>query len=74
MTQNRQVFWTGKAPARCDITQEPITNRFIDGATRMGPWANMTPKSHKQYGIGLGTGRGQLFEKQPDGRWLKIEG
>jgi hypothetical protein len=31
-----------------------------DGATRQGPWANMCEEQHwEQYGVGLGTGRGQ---------------
>lgn len=48
---------------------------MIDGATIAGPWANMTPASWMKYGIGrLGTGYGQHYKKQPDGKWLKIEG
>jgi hypothetical protein len=48
---------------------------MIDGKTRQGPWANMTEKSWKKHGIGrLGTGYGQKYQKQSDGRWLKIEG
>ncbi|RPH74004.1 hypothetical protein EHM76_04350 [bacterium] len=50
-------------------------NVMIDGKTTRGPWANMTEESWKTYGIGLlGTGCGQKYEKQPDGRWLKVEG
>jgi hypothetical protein len=48
---------------------------MIDGKTKMGPWANMTPTSWKRYGIGrLGTGYGQKYHRQADGRWLKVEG
>jgi hypothetical protein len=32
-----------------------------DGKTRMGPWANMCPDHFVDYGIGLGTGRGQRY-------------
>ena len=30
-----------------------------DGKTRMGPWGNMCETHFKEYGIGLGLGRGQ---------------
>lgn len=68
------VYWTGPAPTHCDIDRsQKITTVFIDGKTKMGPWGNMSPKSHARYGVGLGTGRGQKFEKQEDGRFLKVE-
>jgi hypothetical protein len=73
-TQARPKYWAGPAPKACDITGEAITDCFIDGATTQGPWANMTPKSHKKYGRGLGQGRGQKYEKQEDGKWLKTGG
>jgi hypothetical protein len=48
---------------------------MYDGKTKMGPWANMTETSYKQFGIGrLGLGYGQKYEKQADGRWMKVEG
>ena len=34
----------------------------------------MTPASHDYYGRGLGTGYGQKYMKQADGKWLKVEG
>jgi hypothetical protein len=33
-----------------------------DAATSFGPWANMCEPHFKQYGLGLGTGRGQKLE------------
>jgi len=73
MTSTKR-YWHGGVPAICQLTDRPITNRFIDGATTYGPWACMSPEGHAVYGRGLGTGRGQLYEKQPDGKWLKIDG
>jgi len=67
-------YWAGRAPTHCDISRKPITDCFIDGATIHGPWANMHPDTHKTHGRGLGTGRGQKYKKQLDGRWLKVEG
>jgi hypothetical protein len=69
----REVYWTGPV-GEFDDFQKPITNTIIDGVTVMGPWAIMTPETHRRYGQGLGTGRGQKYEKQADGKWLKVEG
>lgn len=35
------------------------TEARYDGKTRHGPWAFMCEADFKEYGIGLGTGRGQ---------------
>jgi hypothetical protein len=54
---------------------DKVANVIIDGKTKHGPWALMTPLSWDLHGIGqLGTGLGQRFEKQLDGKWLKVEG
>jgi hypothetical protein len=67
-------YWIGDVGSKDDFGQ-PITNEFIDGKTKMGPWATMSPASWKRYGIGaLGTGFGQRYKKQDDGRWLKVQG
>ena len=73
MTMVIERYWHGKVPANDDF-DSPITDTFIDGATSYGPWAYMSPVSHKLYGRGLGNGRGQKYQKQPNGRWLKVEG
>jgi hypothetical protein len=53
----------------------PYKDIMYDGKTKMGPWANMTEASWKKYGVGrTGTGFAQKYQKQADGRWLKIEG
>ena len=64
-------YWIGDIRSDDDLGL-PIINAFIDGATTFGPWAIMSPASHKRYGKGLGAGRGQRYEKQPDGRWMKV--
>jgi hypothetical protein len=66
-------YWQGPVKSVDDLGH-PITTVFIDGATTFGPWAIMNPDTHKQYGRGLGVGRGQKYEKQSDGYWLKVEG
>jgi hypothetical protein len=67
-------YWQGATPKHCDICKSPIDNVFIDGAIITGAWANMDEKCYNVFGRGLGTGLGQKYEKQVDGRWLKVEG
>lgn len=69
-----KVYWSGKAPKYCDLTRAEIKDVFIDGRTATRLWAIMTPEAHAKFGLGLGMGRGQKYEKQPDGRWLKVAG
>jgi hypothetical protein len=54
----------------------PYKSIMIDGRTKTyGSWANMTLESWRAHGIGeFGTGKAQKYKKQPDGRWLKVEG
>ncbi len=67
-------YWMGIIDSIDDFGQ-PIAKVFYDGKTRQGPWAIMTPASWRTYGIGItGTGYGQKYEKQGDGKWLKVEG
>ena len=48
---------------------------MIDGRTKKGPWANMTQRSWAKHGVDrFGTGFGQRYEKQANGKWLKVEG
>jgi hypothetical protein len=73
-TSMTQRYWMGTVNPRDDfgLTIGPI---MIDGKTKHGPWAIMTPTSWKQHGVGqFGTGYGQKYEKQSDGRFLKVEG
>lgn len=69
-----KVYWLSPVDAFDDFG-DIITDEIIDGKTVMGPWGLMTPKSWKKYGVGrLGSGLGQRYKKQKDGKWLKIEG
>ncbi len=45
----------------CDMCDQIGVTRDAeyDGATVMGPWANMCGEHFGRYGVGLGTGRGQ---------------
>lgn len=54
--------WLSTPPKDCDICVGPIVTKFIDGRTKGGPWGNMCPACHKVHGVGLGIGKGQLYE------------
>jgi hypothetical protein len=66
-------YWHGCVPSIDDLGNA-IVDTFIDGATKYGPWAMLSPESFKRCGLGLGCGLGQRYEKQSDGRWLKTKG
>lgn len=76
---DKKIYWMSPAPIACDLighvggTHDDITETgvFVDGRTRMGPWANMCQTCHDRHGTGLGTGNGQRYTRQDDGRWLK---
>jgi hypothetical protein len=71
--ENRR-YWTGYIPSNDDFGL-PIYDTFYDGKTSVGPWAFMSERSWRTYGIGqTGTGLGQKYAKQADGQWLKVEG
>lgn len=66
--------WQGTVKKTDDFKQ-PIDDTFIDGKTVMGPWAIMSPKSFKIYGVGLGPGKGQKYMQETEnGPWFKVEG
>lgn len=70
----RERYWMGDVGAKDDFGL-PITDEFIDGRTRRGPWGIMNPETWEEYGVGrLGVGYGQRYQKQPDGKWKKVEG
>lgn len=68
------AYYCGSPDELCDVCQGKIGDAFVDGKTKLGPWANMCVPCHKKVGCGLGTGRGQKYEKQTNGMWLKTEG
>lgn len=68
-------YWVGDAPATCDLCGLPIEKTFVDGRIAAGgQWGNMDLRCHRVYGVGVGTGNGQVYVKQDDGRFMKTEG
>lgn len=71
-TTPRKRVWMGSEP-KCDVCQAVPADRFVDGKTIHGPWAMLCLKCHKRMGVGVGQGRGQLYELQGN-EWVKIGG
>ncbi len=69
------VHWIGEIPPKCQLSGRRIAKRFVDGRVPgMTSWAIMHPIYFAMIGGRLGTGNGQLYERQQTGRWLKIGG
>jgi hypothetical protein len=69
-----ETHWLGQSPTRCEICKRSIEETFVDAATLQGPWMVLCLRCHECHGRGFGPQRGQLYERQPDGQWLKLEG
>lgn len=70
------TYWLSKVPDLDDLGN-PIHDEFIDGRVAIGKqtgWGLFIPTAYAVLGGTLGTGRGQRYKKQPDGKWLKVEG
>lgn len=65
--------WEGTVPSTCQLCGAELKQHFIDGATKLGPWAMMCTACHKNAGDGLGVGKGQKYEKRGQ-LWIKIGG
>jgi hypothetical protein len=72
-TEKKPRYWAGKITT-CDVCEGTVSTMFVDGRMTAGPWANMCRVCFVNHGVGLGTGRGQKYVKQADGKWLKVEG
>ena len=71
--EEKRKRWFGSKPVACDTCNNKLADApwFVDGATSRG-WALMCPRCHANYGIGLGTGRGQKYSSEKP--YYKLEG
>ena len=72
-----EKYWlSAPPPTNCDICHKAIVSQFTDGKTNGGPWAIMCKACFPRHSLAnkLGTGLGQQYTKQTDGRWLKTGG
>lgn len=55
---------TGKVVSmqgECNMCGKERLSEFVDGKTRLGPWANMCMPCYRKVGVGIGYGRGQRY-------------
>jgi len=53
--------WRGSTPV-CDFCGEWTSGEvFVDGQTKMGPWALMCEAHFLRFGVGIGPGAGQAY-------------
>ena len=69
----RDQYWHGKTPKRCEMCNNLFKRFFADGKTQFGPWAMICLHCLDEIGVGLGTGKGQLYMKAGI-RWKKVAG
>jgi hypothetical protein len=62
--------WNGETV--CSICRTEPEKVLYDAQTKSGLWAVLCQRCFSAYGIGLGTGKGQKYEKQPDGQFVKV--
>jgi hypothetical protein len=71
-----EVTWVGDI-SNCDICNRPIEGIFFDAKTRRGPWGILCPACFERYGIGVGHGAGQMYQRQGAGledKFVKVSG
>jgi hypothetical protein len=70
-----KVYWRSPVPRTCDMCGSPLHEQFVDGRIKGGTqWGYLDLKCHTARGMGFGVGKGQRYDRQEDGRWLKTEG
>jgi hypothetical protein len=72
-SMTRAAMWMGSEVVLCELCSHPLEDSFVDGRTKMGPWAKMCDGCHLEHGTGLGLGRGQLYRKNLKSEWWKEE-
>lgn len=71
-------FYFVPTPVKCDMCGDPLRadvgTAMYDARTRGGPWGCLCRSCFDSYGVGLGTGLGQRYEREADGRFWYREG
>jgi len=75
--KNREINaikWSGDTT--CDFCKTDATRVgevFYDGKTSLGPWALMCKNCFRRYGIGLGLGKGQMYDSKTKEKIITTE-
>lgn len=66
-------IWNGTH--HCDICGDYMPRLIIDGKTVSGAWATMCARCFARFGIGIGVGAGQMYQRDSEtGEYVKIRG
>lgn len=69
----RPVYWCGEVDV-CDVCGRKFLGTMYDASVPGVAWGNLCQRCFDDYGCSLGIGRGQRYDVQLDGRWLKVGG
>ncbi len=69
----KQIFWCGPID-KCQLTGDELGDTMYDARLPSGQWGNIGQRAFEENGCRLGTGLGQKYKRQEDGRWLLVEG
>lgn len=52
------------APSNCDLCGGDFEGVMFDAKTKFGPWGNLCTECFMVHGVGLGTGKGQKYDRK----------
>lgn len=67
-------YWLGTPPTHCQLSGYAIDTVFYDCVIGGHGWALLGQRTFDQLSCVVGVGKGQKYELQGDGRWLKTAG
>lgn len=75
MDPDKPYYWSGSPPSRCDLCERPFGNLMFDVYVKhFHTWGNLCVECSAAHQCEVGTGKGQCYELQADGRWMKTGG
>lgn len=71
-----EKFWLGSPIEKCDLCHRRMDKLacFYDANVPGESWGNICHGCFTAHRCKLGTGLGQKYSRQPDGKWLKTGG
>lgn len=68
------IYWIGPLSDSCQLYGIPFGSTMYDANLPGIGWGNFCERAFIENRGRLGTGFGQKYEKQIDGRWMKVAG
>jgi hypothetical protein len=70
----KPVYWIGEIPEGCQLTGRSFNGTIYDAKLPRFGWGVWNQETFEAEAGSLGTGLGQKYHLQDDGRWLKVAG